>query len=1016
MFNERTHFDSAERLLHADVYQYNALSDGVKKLYTNQDELTEYGTRGILNPKQVSYFNLFINGLLQPRVNYEIQEGLLLLKTDDVPLKDSTIIIVFVTFKDEEWAELNSALVEGIIPSGQIRGGPVTDRDIKIRDTTYSYLKMENLRVSGPEFISAENAAHWEFSLTISNTGNIPIRDIVVTDTILLDLIAKIENLSLSQGHILINHERITWFIDQLNPRDSATASFKAEGLFQAAGIRFLSRGFAAGNSSSGAITTDIVGGEAIKVSRGLEITQTIIGGPVQVNAGKSNIWRVELKLANLSADNATDILVTDALLTENTHVKVVSLSGGTAQAINNDILWRIDELKALETAVLSIDITGSFAREGLSSLGTASGMGNIPAGKLFTNRSQDFQIVVFPAANPAEEGLLLQVTVLNNPLTCSLGIAKKWRFSLEITNLTSEVITHIIAIAYLLFDEADDIRTASVSSGEISISPGTIVWNLEELLPGETLRAVFEAEGIFRTAGLRSLCRGIATGWSSNSCLISGIAAGASFRVLEYVKACVIVDKVFSQYQLRHCFEDIVVDLPGGFQSILFKPGFITENSLKINAIKDRVHFRRVQFLLKIPFEIVTADNTRSKGSLPDIVSDIIMFMPETRDEFSYSIAVETRSKLLNTPKSCDGRLHFSVGVFMLIRAVGKVSLQIPSYGFFPELPEWEEAFVHADFYPPLPEHWPQNTRVKATVKARVTSRIPCPQIFGSLTIEKYIVSGPLEVPPHGVLTWTTEIRVSNNGYGPVSKVLLTDTLLLDTLLNLNILSLSQGTVSPKGSQIIWDIGTLNANNTIVLSAEITGSFKAEDHLLKGEKSQYNAISDGVRTSFTNADELTIYGDNGIPNPAEVSFFNLYVNGVLQPQINYTVAEGLLTLTTQSPPSTGVPIILESLIIKNKNDILLQAAIYQFNAFAGGERVYTNEDEIMMYGDEGILDPRQTSYQMLFINGVIQPEKNYTLQKGLLILEVACLPKPGVPISIQFVSLSSAGLGLVTL
>ncbi len=38
-----------QKLLDADVYQYNALSDGIKRIYTNHDELSEYGARGILN-------------------------------------------------------------------------------------------------------------------------------------------------------------------------------------------------------------------------------------------------------------------------------------------------------------------------------------------------------------------------------------------------------------------------------------------------------------------------------------------------------------------------------------------------------------------------------------------------------------------------------------------------------------------------------------------------------------------------------------------------------------------------------------------------------------------------------------------------------------------------------------------------------------------------------------------------------------------------------------------------------
>jgi uncharacterized repeat protein (TIGR01451 family) len=1000
-----------QKLLDADVYQYNALSDGIKRIYTNHDELSEYGARGILNPHEVSYFNLFINGLLQPKVNYEIQEGLLLLKTEDIPLKGTIISIVFVTFKDEKPARLNSALVEGIAPLGHIAGGPATDMDIHVRDTLYPCLQMEKCCIAGPELIPANKAASWEFSITINNTGNIPIQDIIVTDTLLLDSILNIENISLSQGNILINKELITWTIDCLNTGDSATASFKAEGLFNAAGIRFISRGFAVGNSSLGAVTTDIAGGSSINVRKGLEITQTIISGPTKVNTAKNSTWRVELKITNLSDDKAADILVTDTLSIENSHVKVVNLSKGTAKTVNNQIFWHIDVLKTLEMAILVIDITGSFALEGLSSLGAASAIGNISTGKIFTNRSQDFPIMVFPVTSLLKEGLFLHAAVLTKPLVAFSGIPKKWSFSLEIANLTHEVITNILVTGYILLDKFDNIRTAFASSGDISISASAIVWKLEELLPGKTLRAVFEVEGLFHTAGLRSLSRAIASGWSSNSCLISSITSGALIHVSDYIKTCVIVDKVFSQYQQRACFEDIAIDLPAGFHNIVFKPGFIMENTLKITDIKDRPHCKRVQFLLKIPFKIITA-NAGIKGCLPDIAQDVMMFMPESRAEFSYHIVVETRSELLNAPNSCNGRLHFSVGVFMVIKAVGKVPLWVPSYGFFPEPPEYEESFAHSicrifeckdlpDFYPL------QNKLLIQNTQAKIERPIPCPYTFANLTLEKYVTAGPLEVQANEVRTWTTEIRISNNGYGPASNVIMTDALLLDNLISLNILSLTQGTISQKGNRLIWDIGTLNSNNTIVLGTEVTGSFNPKDNtILKGTNYQYNTISDGLKTSFTNDDELTIYGNKGIPNPAEVSFFNLYVNGILQPPINYTVAEGLLTLTVDSPPKTGALIILESLIINDKNKALLNAEIYQYNTLAGEERVYTNADEITMYGQKGILDPQQTSYQQLFINGVVQPKRNYTIKKGLLTLEVACLPRPGVPMSIQFVSL----------
>ena len=83
-------------------------------------------------------------------------------------------------------------------------------------------------------------------------------------------------------------------------------------------------------------------------------------------------------------------------------------------------------------------------------------------------------------------------------------------------------------------------------------------------------------------------------------------------------------------------------------------------------------------------------------------------------------------------------------------------------------------------------------------------------------------------------------------------------------------------------------------------------------------ENYQYNTISDGIKKEFTNNDELLVYGNNGIPGPNNVSLFNLYINGILQPKTNYTVKAGLLTLTVTDPPLKGAPIILEYLILKN--------------------------------------------------------------------------------------------------
>ncbi|GEL77978.1 DUF4183 domain-containing protein [Tenuibacillus multivorans] len=84
------------RVLKVDTYQYNALSDGVKSIYSNEDELKQYGKRGILDPQSISYMNLFINGVLQPPNTYEVEKGTLKLKTADIPPKDTPIILQFI--------------------------------------------------------------------------------------------------------------------------------------------------------------------------------------------------------------------------------------------------------------------------------------------------------------------------------------------------------------------------------------------------------------------------------------------------------------------------------------------------------------------------------------------------------------------------------------------------------------------------------------------------------------------------------------------------------------------------------------------------------------------------------------------------------------------------------------------------------------------------------------------------------------------------------------------------------
>lgn len=170
-----------------------------------------------------------------------------------------------------------------------------------------------------------------------------------------------------------------------------------------------------------------------------------------------------------------------------------------------------------------------------------------------------------------------------------------------------------------------------------------------------------------------------------------------------DLVPACVIVDKVYFQCQQRECIENVRVKLPQDcgskfeFLDVIFNPGKIIDGTLIITDIPNRPNFRRVRFKIKVTFTVrirntATGAIQNITGTLPPIQKDVVLYIPDARDEFTFNIVVETFSQSLTEPIYDDNFLIFTVGVFILIKVVGKVQLLIPEYGFCPAPPECEE------------------------------------------------------------------------------------------------------------------------------------------------------------------------------------------------------------------------------------------------------------------------------------------------------------------------------------
>lgn len=161
-----------------------------------------------------------------------------------------------------------------------------------------------------------------------------------------------------------------------------------------------------------------------------------------------------------------------------------------------------------------------------------------------------------------------------------------------------------------------------------------------------------------------------------------------------------IIAKKVFSSCQQRICFPMVSIALEKDFgkvvlEKVTFDNGSIVPGTLKITALSDRPNYSRVQLVIAVPYKAyVKSDSGKLaviNGVLPNIEKDIVMYKPQTRDEFKFDTVIETRTEVLSTPNIFVDSIKVAVGVFLVIKIVGEVELVIPNYKYNIEPPECE-------------------------------------------------------------------------------------------------------------------------------------------------------------------------------------------------------------------------------------------------------------------------------------------------------------------------------------
>lgn len=179
------------------------------------------------------------------------------------------------------------------------------------------------------------------------------------------------------------------------------------------------------------------------------------------------------------------------------------------------------------------------------------------------------------------------------------------------------------------------------------------------------------------------------------------------------------------------------------------------------------------------------------------------------------------------------------------------------------------------------------------------------------------------------------------------------------------------------------WEVSGMIQNKTtcrpFCLSQSVSFSLvPLHKKKIRGQTSYFVCVADGLTTSFTDENALASYNSVSIPDPSEVSYANLYVNGVLQPPHSYAYKRGEVTLLTEDIPLKGVPVILQFHSFYSStlmNDLVPVQQQFFFTAGNGCDSLFHLDFPF-----------ERALLQQLYVNGCIQPSSIYQADSLLTI------------------------------
>lgn len=293
---------------------------------------------------------------------------------------------------------------------------------------------------------------------------------------------------------------------------------------------------------------------------------------------------------------------------------------------------------------------------------------------------------------NKMQRGISEGGNFTTNQIEVKLGEVVEYKLIVVNTGVNT---IYEIVIEDVLSDELEYIGPINVPVGTITNIGQKVIWTIPSLDEGEQVESIFSIKLV--NSALDTIENEVVGKFKVNpeSPVYYGDIESNTVIIKQLLKMeCIITDRVFSSCQNRVCFTDIKVDVPIGYKlkSVKFSNGEIIPNSLIVTPIESRPNYSRVLFEAKIKYEAILENNMgtiKETGTLPTYIVDIVMFMPNHRDEEVYKIKLDTKSKTIYLD---EDKGIFISGTVNLIMGTFKVKILIPVFGYCDEPSECEE------------------------------------------------------------------------------------------------------------------------------------------------------------------------------------------------------------------------------------------------------------------------------------------------------------------------------------